>query len=353
MTIPRIAWIGAGNMAQRAHLRTYAQLASETSCQLVGLLDTRRGLAHQVADRYRIDRIYTDIEELLADVPRNIDGICAILPYRQHQYVLPQLLSMGRPLFTEKPLALSVSAGEQLLAIGQSHQTVHMLGYHKRSDASIRHAKALIGQWQESNQYGDLNYIRVTMPPGDWVFGSEQPLIGSERIAYEAQDTPTDVEDVSAYDAFVNYYIHQVNLIRFLLDEPYHVAFGDRRGILLCGESQSGVSIVLEMAPFRLAQGWWEQVLVGFERGFIEVRLPAPLATFPGQLRVVVEERGQVTETQPILPPVSAMRQQAVSFLNVIQGVEDPPCDAVEALEDLRIATAWFQLREALEQNLS
>ena len=47
-----------------------------------------------------------------------------------------------------------------------------------------------------------------------------------------------------AYNAFVNYYIHQVNAMRFLLGEPYKVTFADKSGVLMAVESTSG-SVVL------------------------------------------------------------------------------------------------------------
>ena len=35
------------------------------------------------------------------------------------------------------------------------------------------------------------------------------------------------------YVTFVNYYIHQVNLLRYLLGEPYQVTYADPAGVLL------------------------------------------------------------------------------------------------------------------------
>jgi predicted dehydrogenase len=183
------------------------------------------------------------------------------------------------------------------------------------------------------------------MPPGDWTFSSLPPLTTAEVAVYNQEDTPNDIPPgfLHEYDGFVNYYIHQVNLIRFLLGEPYHVTFADASRVIMCGQSDSGCSVVLEMAPFRMRQGWWEQALIGFERAFIEIALPAPLAEVSGTVRIVTDTGGQVTDQRPRLAPVSAMRQQAMSFLEVVQGASQPPCDAREAVEDLKIARALFQ----------
>ncbi len=47
-------------------------------------------------------------------------------------------------------------------------------------------------------------------------------------------DKPT----YDAYITFVNYYIHQVNLMRHLLGEPYRVTYADPSGVLLAGRER-------------------------------------------------------------------------------------------------------------------
>jgi predicted dehydrogenase len=55
--------------------------------------------------------------------------------------------------------------------------------------------------------------------------------------------------------------------------------------------------------------------------------------------------RGTTPErTTPHLPPVHAMRQQATNFLRAIRGEAPPPCEAAEALEDLRVARDYVRL---------
>ena len=38
------------------------------------------------------------------------------------------------------------------------------------------------------------------------------------------------------------------------------------------------------------------------------------------------------------------MRQQAANFLKVVRGEAPPPCDAAEALEDLKVAREYIRL---------
>ena len=50
---------------------------------------------------------------------------------------------------TEKPLALSVEAGEMLADLADKNKVTHMVGYHKRSDPAMEYAKSIIDQWKE------------------------------------------------------------------------------------------------------------------------------------------------------------------------------------------------------------
>ena len=156
-----------------------------------------------------------------------------------------------------------------------------------------------------------------------------------------------DEETQKKYSSFVNYYIHQVNLMRYLLGEPYQVTYADPSGVLLAGQSESGVACTIEMTPYRTSVDWQESALVCFQRGYINIDLPAPLASNrPGRVEILRDPGNGVTpETVvPQLPWIHAMRQQAINFLSAIKGEADPPCQAEEALEDLKVAREYIRL---------
>ena len=145
----------------------------------------------------------------------------------------------------------------------------------------------------------------------------------------------------------MNYYIHQVNLMRHMLGEPYSVTHADPSGVVLVVKSESGVAGVIEMSPYVTSVDWQESVLVAFERGYVKLELPAPLASNrPGRVEILRDPGDGVrprTEV-PQLPWVHAMRQQAVNFVSAIRGGGKPLCDAAEALEDLKVAQDYISL---------
>jgi predicted dehydrogenase len=284
-----------------------------------------------------------------------LDGIVAAQPFSRHGQLLPVLLNAGVPIFIEKPLAASLPVGRSILEQIQAANARVMVGYHKCSDPATVLAKNEIDDLKSSGEMGKLTYVRLTMPAGDWVSGGFADLIqgeDSDKPDYttQAQDAPDpemDSETRQAHESFVNYYIHQVNLMRHLLGEDYRVSYADPRGVLLVGESLSGIPCEIEMTPYQTSRDWQESAMVCFERGWVRLDLPAPLAAFrPGKLEIFKDlGGGAVPEARVLqLPWLGAMRAQAMNFLAFVRGEADPPCDAEEALKDLVVAGEYIRM---------
>jgi len=338
-----------GAMGQMAHLRNYILVPN---CRVVAIAEPRRKTAERVALRYGIPRIYADHEDLLAN--EELDGIVASQPFAHHAALLPEIYGRVRYVFTEKPLALSVEAGERLVQLCQTTGTIHMVGYHKRCDPAARYAKETVDRWRADGSHGRLTYVRILMPPGDWIANGFRGLIdaGDPRPAPDMEGAPPGLSPDLAreYEALVNYYVHQVNFVRFILGEPLEVEWAERSGVVMGMRSRSGVPAVLEMAPYRTTRAWDEQVMIAFEQGVIRLRLPAPLAVNRcGQVEIYSDPDGADVprRIEPTMPWEDAMYRQAATFVDVCRGAAAPPCDAAEAVEDLRLLKSYVLKRHA------
>ena len=56
-----------------------------------------------------------------------------------------------------------------------------MIAYHKRSDPATMFAKAEIDKLKQSGELGKLRYVRITMPPGDWIASGQFINAGDAR----------------------------------------------------------------------------------------------------------------------------------------------------------------------------
>jgi predicted dehydrogenase len=346
----RIGFVGTGAMGQCAHLKNYAVLSD---CEVVALAELREELGRKVAARYGVPKVYSNHRDMLE--AEELDAIVASQPFTRHGVLLPELLRTGKPVFCEKPLAGCIEVGKKIVRAEKAGGAFLMVGYHKRSDPAVIYAKERIDAFRKSGELGRLNYVRILMPAGDWIAGGFDDLIKTEDPTPMLEsDPPASDMHKNAFDRyvrFVNYYIHQINLMRHLLGESYHVTYAASSGVMLAVESANGVAGVIEMSPYSTTLDWQEEALVCFEHGYVKVALPAPLASNrPGRVEILCDPRKGATPetTSPQLPWVHAMRQQATNFIKAVRGESPPLCTAQEALEDLQNAREYFRLRYGL-----
>ena len=342
----KIGFVGVGGMGQCAHLKNYMTIPD---CEVAAIAELREGLGRKVAARYGIPHVYKSHEEMLAN--EKLDAIVASQPFSRHGVLIPELYQAKVPVFTEKPLAGCIEAGEKMIEALKKSGTWHMVGYHKRSDPATMYARKEIDRLKETGELGKMRYVRILMPAGDWVAGGFIDLVRSDdpapELEWEKPASDMDKQTFDQYVGFVNYYIHQVNLMRHMLGEPYKVTFADPSGVLLAVQTNSGVAGVIEMSPYYTSIDWQESAFVAFDHGYLKVNLPAPLASNrPGSVEILRDPGNGVTpETvRPQLPWIHAMRQQAMNFVAAVKGEMKPLCEAQEALEDLKMARDYIKL---------
>ena len=344
----KIGFIGCGFMGQLAHLQNY--IVSE-HCEVVAICDKKHKQANLVATRYSIPKVYENYHELLSDP--EIEAVVASQPFANHINLVPDILRAKKHLLTEKPLSIYPENGEKLAQLAAENGVIHMVGYHKRSDLATAYATSLIKKWKTSGEMGAMKYVRITMPPGDWIGGAKGALFTAESPEDFPAELPTLGFDEGTHDMmveFVNYYIHQVNYLRLMFGEDYKLTFVDRSRVMLAVESASGVCGVIETATYQTTDDWQEKILVTFEKGWIEIDLPAPLAAQQaGKVTYFDNSKEMGVRVSPRLPNVSAMRNQAERFLKAVRGLELAPCLSEEAVKDLIFSVDYINYVKKFE----
>jgi predicted dehydrogenase len=335
-------------MGQLAHIRNYAKLTEE--CELVAVADARQDLARKVAGRYGIATVHKTHQELLAD-PK-VDAVAAIMSYGHHYAVVPDVLRAGKHLITEKPMGCRASVAQTWKEMADRANLVYMVGYMKRWDLGVRYVAGLIRDWKASDAYGKLNYVRCLMSGTDWTWNPDQPIGSTEPPTWQLpanEPFPAHFTTPEAdfFNMNINFYVHQVNLIRYLLDEPYHLAYTHPGGKVLLATTSGGKAVTLEMGVSSIPQTWDEVYHIAFDKADIELRLPAPLRDQQNG-EVVVRRAvagGSYEVTRPnFSPPSWSFFEQAKGFLAAVRGGRAPFDSTGDAIEDL----VFFEKQVAL-----
>lgn len=121
----RLGLIGAGGWGAM-HARTYA---ATPRAELRAVADLNPERAHALADQLGA-KTYGHWRELLAD--ESIDAVSVVTPDFAHEEVLLAAAKSGKHILSEKPLAMSVEACEQIIAAADRSGIKLMVDFHAR-----------------------------------------------------------------------------------------------------------------------------------------------------------------------------------------------------------------------------
>ena len=147
----KLGYVGCGFMAQKVHILNFLRISE---CELVAIAEVRAELGEKVQDRHRVPKLYKDHLELAAD--SEIEAVAVSADFALQGEIAKDLLSAGKCVFMEKPMAVSVKQAESLLETAKSANTKLMVGYMKRYDAGNELVKLNVAQFRQTKELGHI-----------------------------------------------------------------------------------------------------------------------------------------------------------------------------------------------------
>jgi predicted dehydrogenase len=135
----RVAVVGAGRWAQRAHIPGWQR---EPRAEVVALADIDAEVAGEVAAKFSVPRAVTDYRELLDDP--DIDVVDVVTGNQPHFQVSWDALSAGKHVLCEKPVHTDYRKTRDAAALAAARGLRTKLGFTFRYAPAIRYAKDLI-----------------------------------------------------------------------------------------------------------------------------------------------------------------------------------------------------------------
>ncbi|MGF6506348.1 Gfo/Idh/MocA family protein [Paraburkholderia sp. 32] len=226
----RWALIGASTIADEWMVNA---IRSQPDGTIEAVVSGSAGRVREFADKHRISKSGTNLDEILAD--RDIDAVYISSTNEKH---LPQVLAAaaaGKHVLCEKPLALSEADASQMIEACAAHQVVLGTNHHLRCAATHRRLRELI----LSGAVGTPLYVRVfhavSLPPHLRGWRIERPDAGGGVVL-----------DISVHDA---------DTLRFILDaEPVEVSAMTSSGSIGTQGLADGVMGIIRFSNGVLAQ---------------------------------------------------------------------------------------------------
>lgn len=164
----RHASFGASGMA----LSDIRSFSSHPAFQLVAVADADLGRTEQVKTLHPDVRVYQDWRELLQKEADNLDSVNVSTPDHMHAPIAMAAMSLGKHVYLQKPLAVTVRETRLLAATARQRRLVTQMGIQISShptqlatEAMIR--SGVIGKVREVHTFCDKTWGDMSpLPPG-------------------------------------------------------------------------------------------------------------------------------------------------------------------------------------------
>jgi predicted dehydrogenase len=341
----KVGIVGAGFMGQIAHIDNYAQIES---CRIVALAEVRPELRRRVALRYDIPRTYETHLDLLDDP--EVEAVVAVTPRPQIGPIALDCLKAGKHLITEKPMAATLEQATVLVDAARVSGVRYSVGYMKRHDEGVQLAKQLLDEVVASGELGPIVYARAHCFMGDSYANAGGHIVTDEVPSGDRPVWPIAPEWVSEarereYAWFLNVYVHNVNLLRYLLGRTPTVDFArlDREDGMVALLDFQDYTATLEAG--RSSYHDWDEVTeVFFAHGRLRVVTPpALLRNMPAQVELYRGADGFETRV-PQSGWTWAFRRQAEAFINDVRSDGDSLASGSDGLTDMKLVEDMWRL---------
>lgn len=133
--------IGAGRMGT-FHATALAQQLH--GARLVALADPAPGAAARLGESLEVAHIHTDPQALIDDP--SVEAVVIVAPARSHAELVVAAARAGKPVFCEKPMAVTLEEADRAIAACAEAGVALQVGFNRRFATSFRTARELITQ---------------------------------------------------------------------------------------------------------------------------------------------------------------------------------------------------------------
>lgn len=327
-----IGFVGCGMIGQVAHIANFIKIPN---CHVVAAAELRPELGRLAVEKFNIPKLYSSHIEMLKNC--DLDAVVIVTRRNATGPIVVDCLRAGKHVLSEKPMAHSVEQARQLVAESKKNACLYSIGFMKRHDEGVKSAKLTFERLMETGELGKILSVRCycyggefQTAPENYIMSSEHRPDGLELWNIAPDWLPTNLANDFAW--FVNVFIHDVNLIRFLtstMPKVQCVNLKKNNGRMVIFDTDA-YPIILEMAEQKYTE-WTEGVEIQFEYGRLKLRLNSPLVEKPAKVEIIRKKDKENIEIEQNW----AFSNQAKAFIADIIEEKEPITSGEDSLNDM------------------
>jgi predicted dehydrogenase len=356
----RVGVVGGGLIAQAMHLPYLAEKRDRFT--ITSLAEPSRTVREALGARYGISHLHDDYRGLLSEV----DAIAVCSPAGTHAEIVLAALDAGLHVFVEKPMCITVSDADAIVAAADRTGLIVQVGTMKRYDPAYERMLAELPESAET-----LRYVSVVVndPEFEPYFGEEivrgqdvPPALIEETRRSEAEQVEAavgrgDPETVRAFsESYLGSMVHDLNVVHGLLEGmgeplPAQVVDGqwwnEGRSVAGALRLANGARAALAWIQLLATHEYREAVALFFDDGVRSLEFPSP---WQKQRPTIYRRAARVdgaNEVHELTSYEEAFSRELDHFHRCV--TEGEPCrtPAAQARLDIAVLTEMFHAASA------
>ncbi len=326
----RVGILGTGIIIRDFHLPI---LENHPQAEVVAAANLHPESLQRLVQEHRIPRAYQDLQAL-ADDP-DVDAVVIGLPNYLHAPVTVQMLEAGKHVLCEKPMALSVAEGEEMLAASRRTGRKLMIAHMWRFDREILWLRELVAS-------GVLGKVFKVKSHAIWLY--EGPPPGAWFVT----------RDLAGGGALADMGIHSIDTLRYVLGEARPVKVLANVGTHfrdIALDDTATAMVEFEGGIVGLVEAGWYHLYADGLEGYTQVygtqgyarALPSELQTYVAGVWSVTKPQMPARKQQCDLPMYEA---QMDHFLRCILEDKEPSPGGEDGLWAMRVLEAAYRSAE-------
>ncbi len=252
--------VGLGRVSQLAYLNN---LVINKNINSLSVCDKNKDLLNKVSKKYKILKKYLNYEEMLQK--ESLDLVILVVNKFLVEEISQKILNDKKSfiLFTEKPFALSYKKAKKLVILSSKKKKTHLVGYMKRSDGGISYLKNKLNSFK-LGKITSVNYFSFDGNSFDPQKTYIKYFFNSKKKNYPILN-------------YLNTQCHSINLLEYLFGKiklEYSDLKKNGEGVVFF-KNKKNIKIVL-INKFNKFTNWFEKISIVYEKGIVNVNLPAP-----------------------------------------------------------------------------